>query len=553
MIVTLASTRQRFPMSTDATLRVNVFVASWLTAVMLSSVPAPASGADGLLTTAAEENDTDAVRAMLGKGGDVNQAQADGMTALHWAAYHDNEKLVRLLVQAHANVKAVNAYGVSPLSIGCQNGSAPVVELLLDAGADPQTTLPGGETVLMTASRTGRLAPVARLLARGANVNAREHKGQTALMWAAAEGHLQVVDALLDAGADCETSLPSGFTPLFFAVREGRTETALRLLKAGLDVNAAMQKSGGAPSAARPGRQGPNPLILAVENGHFETALALVKAGADPNAQPAGYGPLHALSWVRKPIRGDGNPPPVGSGQVTSLQFVRELVARGADVNLRLAAGASGFADFTTTQASPLVLAARTGDLPLVSSLLELGANPTITNADNSTALLAAAGIGDLGSGDESAGTEDEAIAMIERLLELGLDVNAVDDNGETAMHGAAYQNWPKLVAFLASKGASVKIWDRTNRWGWTPLMIARGYRKGNFRPDMATIEAIERVMREAGVTPPATSNDVVANQQTWDKKKSDVQKPAKVKADQEKTPKSDDMPRPAVPPEPRR
>lgn len=179
-------------------------------------------------------------------------------------------------------------------------------------------------------------------------------------------------------------------------------------------------------------------------------------------------------------------------------------------MNLRLAAGTSGFADFTTTRSSPLVLAARTGDLPLDTLLLELGAIPTLTNADNSTALLAAAGLGDLGSGDESAGTEDEAIAMIERLLKLGLDVNAVDDNGETAMHGAAYQNWPKLVAFLADKGADVKIWNRRNRWGWTPLLIAQGYRKGNFRPDAATIAAIERVMRAAGVTPPAPGHSPV-------------------------------------------
>ncbi|HND56509.1 MAG TPA: ankyrin repeat domain-containing protein, partial [Pirellulaceae bacterium] len=358
-----------------------------------------------------------------------------------------------------------------------------------------------------------------------------------ALMWAAAEGNLEVVDALLEAGADFTTPLPSGFTPLFFAVREGRTEVALRLLKAGLDVNAPLQRGG--VNAAKPKRGGPNPLILAVENGHFETALALVKAGAEPDAQPAGYGALHAISWVRKPIRGDGNPPPIGSGKVTSLQFVRALVAAGADVNLPLAAGASGFADFTTTGASPLVLAARTGDLPLLSLLLELGADPKRTNADGSTALLAAAGIGDLGSGDESAGTEDEAIATIELLLKLGLDVNVVDANGETAMHGAAYQNWPKLIEYLTKHGADIKVWNRKNRWGWTPLLIAQGYRKGNFRPDVATITTLERIMRAAGVTPPAPGKDVTANQQSWDQKKPEPKKPEGKKPELKK---SDEM-----------
>lgn len=447
------------------------------------------------------------------------------MTALHWAVYHANERMTRLLLKAGADAKATTRYGVAPLSIACQNGDEKAVELLLEAGADPKTTLPEGETALMTASRTGRLGPVTKLLACGVDVNAREHKGQTAIMWAAAEGNLEVVDALLGAGADYATPLQSGFTPLFFAVREGRTDVALRLLKAGLDVNAAMQRGGG-PNAAKPSRRAPNSLLLAVENGHFETALALVKAGANPNAQPAGHGALHAVSWVRKPIRGDGNPPPIGSGSVTALQFVRELVNQGADVNLELASGASGFADFTTTGCTPLVLAARTGDMPLAKLLLELGADPALTNADGSSALLAAAGIGDLGSGDESAGTEDEAIAMVSLLLKAGLDINIVDENGETAMHGAAYQNWPKLIAFLADHGAEVKIWHRKNRWGWTPLLIAQGYRKGNFRPDAATIIALERVMRAAGVTPTAPGKGVIANQQSWDPKKPEPPKP---------------------------
>jgi ankyrin repeat protein len=260
----------------------------------------------------------------------------------------------------------------------------------------------------------------------------------------------------------------------------------------------------------------------------------LLKAGADPNAQPKGYGALHAMSWVRKPIRGDGNPPPIGSGNVSDLEFVRAMVERGADVNLRLADGRSGFADFTTTGSTPFVLAARTGDLPLMRTLLDLEADPAITNADKSTALLAAAGIGDLGSGQQSAGSEEEAIEAARLLLELGADVNAVDENGETAMHGAAYQNWPSMVKFLAKNGADVSVWNRKNGWGWTPLLIAQGYRKGNFRPDVATIEAIERVMRAAGVTPPEPGSDVVANQQSWDKKKS--RKPNKKKP-KKKTP----------------
>ena len=82
-------------------------------------------------------------------------------------------------------------------------------------------------------------------------------------------------------------------------------------------------------------------------------------------------------------------------------------------------------------------------------------------------------------------------------LLDLGAEVNAVDDNRETAMHGAAYQSRSELVQLLASRGADTNVWNRKNKWGWTPLMIAQGHRPGNFRPAPDTIAAIERAMRE--------------------------------------------------------
>ncbi len=486
-------------------------------ALFLLVIDAAADDVPSPLADAAEQNNADAVARLIQQGKAVGQPQADGMTALHWAVYHSNEEMTRRLLAAGAKLAVTNRYGMAPLSIACTNGNQSIVKMLLEGGADPQTTLPGGETALMTASRTGRLGAVKELIARGADVNAKEHNRQTALMWASAEGNLEVVDALLKAGADFRTPLPSGFTPLFFAVREGRTAVVVRLLKEGLDIDAPMQGKGD---------KAPNPLILAVENAHYETALALIQAGADPDAQPKGFGALHAISWVRKPIRGDGNPPPVGSGHVSGLEFVRAMVNHGANVDLRLARGKSGRADFTTTGSTPFVLAARTGDMPLMRTLLDLKANPTITNADRSTALLAACGIGDLGSGQQTAGSEEEAIEAAKLLLELGADVNVVDKNKETVLHGAAYQNWPRMIAFLAEKGADVKTWNRKNRWGWTPLQIARGYRKGNFRPDPATMEAVERAMRAAGVTPPRSEANVVANQQSWDKKKTNEKKP---------------------------
>jgi ankyrin repeat protein len=337
-------------------------------------------------------------------------------------------------------------------------------------------------------------------LERGADVNAREHKGQTALMWAAAEGNLEVVDALLNEGADWRTRLRSGFTAFFFAVREGRTPVVLRLLAAGADVNEIMRaERRGAPTPNKP----TNALLLAVENGHFELALALLKAGADPNAAPAGFTPLHAITWVRKPIRGDGDPPPAGSGNMSSLDIVRALIAHDANINARLEKGESGRGRFTTTGSTPFLLAARTCDVPLMRLLLDLGADKEAANADGCTPLMAAAGVGALGDGDEAAGTEEESVEAVRVLLELGADINAVDQNGETAMHGAAYQSRPKVVQLLQEHQADIKVWDRKNKAGWTPLMISHGHRPGNFRPAPDTIAAVERFMRAQGVNPP--------------------------------------------------
>ena len=238
--------------------------------------------------------------------------------------------------------------------------------------------------------------------------------------------------ALLEAGADFRSPLASGYTPLFFAVREGRTNVARILLEAGADVNEAMQRK---KSSSRSPARGTTPLILAVENGHFELAVALLEAGADPNDQRSGFTALHTLTWVRKANRGDdesGDPVPIGSGNLSSLQLVDKLVDHGADVNARLKRGRSGRGVLSRNGATPFLLAAVTADVPFMKMLIKLGADPRLPNAQHCTPLMAAAGVGCLAT-EEEAGTEDEAIEAVKLALELGNDVNAVDDNGETA------------------------------------------------------------------------------------------------------------------------
>jgi ankyrin repeat protein len=252
-------------------------------------------------------------------------------------------------------------------------------------------------------------------------------------------------------------------------------------------------------------------LILAVENGHFELAVALLEAGADPNDQRSGFTALHTLTWVRKANRGDeesGDPVPIGSGNLSSLQFVEKLVQHGADVNAQLKRGRSGRGILSRKGATPFLLAAVTADVPFMKTLVQLGANPRLPNAEHCTPLMAAAGVGCLAP-EEEAGTEDEAIEAVKLALESGNDVNVVDDNGETAMHGAAYKSFPRIAQLLFDQGAKSEVWNRKNKYGWTPLAIAEGHRLGNFKPSPPTIDAIRKVMLAAGVTPPAGDSPI--------------------------------------------
>jgi ankyrin repeat protein len=464
-------------------------------------VAAPAPLADAM-----EQRNTAEVRKLLSTGADGNAAQVDGTTALHWAVYHDDAETAALLLRAGAKVNALNRYGMPPLAQACINGSAAMGKLLLEAGADTNATLKGGETVLMLAARSGNIEVVKALLARDARPESRERLGQTALMWAAAEGHTAVVRALLEAGADRNITLDSGFNAFLFAVRGGHLDTVRAFLAAGVDGNAMMQPQ------RRPGRTagtrgpGTSPLMLAVQNGHFELAIALVDAGADPNDVRTGFTPLHMIAMVRRPDASDGSDPalPEGAGRLSSPGFVREIVKRGAKVNFRLPKGApkqpASWSSIGSEGATPFLFAADRVDLPLMRLLLTLGADPLLPNVDGTTPLLAAAGVG-TNEPQEEAGEESEAVEAVKLLIGLGADVNTVDKNGDTAMHGAAFNISPLVVKLLAERGADPQIWKNPNKAGGTPLFIAEGYISRLPRPDAPTIEAITKLMDAAGIS----------------------------------------------------
>ena len=239
------------------------------------------------------------------------------------------------LLGAGADVRAANRYGVTPLSIACRTATPPSSRRFLDAGADANASLPGGETMLMTAARTGKVDAVRVLLARGADRACQgTAAGPDGAHVGGGEGHVEVIEELIKAGADFRTPLDSGFTPLMFAVRQGHIGAAKALLKAGADVNEPVQVRANPklPEGERPIRTGTTPLDLAVANGHFELAAELLDAGADPNSNRLGYTALHMIVYVRKPGIGDNDPGPEGSGTMSSLEFAKRLVAKGADV-----------------------------------------------------------------------------------------------------------------------------------------------------------------------------------------------------------------------------
>jgi ankyrin repeat protein len=466
-------------------------------AISLLALGALACAADSPVADAAKRDDRAAVRSLIGAHNDVNAPQIDGTTALHWAADVDDVEMATMLLDAGANAGAVNRYGMTVLVRACVNGDGPMVELLLQHGADPNQALPGGETPLMTASRTGKAAAVRALLAKGALVDAKEVRGQTAIVWAAAEGNVEVARELIQAGANLKIRLNSGMTPLLLAVREGKIEMVRLLLRSGADVNETLQiPQGGRPGGPKPGRAGQSALHIAVENAHYELASFLLDSGADPNAGGPGYTALHAIPSVRKPGGGDNDPAPDPSGDMTSLELIRKLVAKGANINARMTKKINfGLTSLNNTGATPFCLAALTADAGLMRFFASLGADPNIPTTDGATPLIVAAGLGTRSPG-EDAGTDSEVVEAIAAAIELGNDPNVVDKNGETAMHGAAYKNVAGAVRYLASHGANPEVWNQPNKHGWTPLTIAQGYRFGNFKPSPPTVEALLDVMK---------------------------------------------------------
>ena len=281
-------------------------------------------------------------------------------------------------------------------------------------------------------------------------------------------------------------------------------DVARALLDAGADANESLERAG------RPGRgggaggqssRGASALLLALGSNHYELAAYLLDRGADPNSANEGWTALHQITWMRRPSQ-TSSAAPYGSGKMDSLELVRRLAARGANLNARMTRRApTGTTDFNMVGATPLMMAARAADAPLMRLLATLGADPLVVNEDNTTVLMAAAGVGTHSPG-EDAGTDSEGFEAVKVAVELGIDVNAVNKDGDTAMHGAAYKQFPSVVKYLAAHGANIDVWNRKNSQGWTPLRIAVGVHRGmHFRGSPPTADAFREVMTAANVS----------------------------------------------------
>jgi ankyrin repeat protein len=361
--------------------------------------------------------------------------------------------------------------------------------------------------VLLSAARTGSPKAIEVLAKAGADVEAREgFYGETPLIWAASENHADAVKALLVNGADPNASSAlqtfekrrlsqnllslGAWTPLFYTARENALEAGKALIEGGADLNVADP-------------DGTTALVIAIINAHYEFAAMLLDAGADPNiVDTSGMGALYATVDMNRLAIGHGRPNPKPVGLVTAPDIVRKLLERGAQPNVMLTKPIiqrqHTFGDFSLPEgATPLLRAAKSGDIELVKMLVAAGADPKQTMPNGANALMYAAGLG-WRNGSPIApsfdqGPDEEAIETIAFLIEQGLDLNAQDKDGNTALHAAINGRASEAIIKYLVNDAKADLLVR-NAKGQTALGAAMAKREG---------QAMVDLMQSLGATDP--------------------------------------------------
>lgn len=504
--------------------------------LLLCTLPELAT-ANAALSRAAEKGMLDEVQNLLKQGIEVNSRLNDGTTALHWAVLRDQHDVVDLLLDAGADPVALNRNGISPLFLAVQNGNEKIVSLLLSAGGDPNTLSENGETILMSAAHTGKPEVVSLLLASGALIDARDPEfQQTALMIAVRERHTEVVDMLIHHGANVDAMtrvgqetayLPpckgtgcgsegvginrsgvphrgerfekkGGMTPLLYSARDGITESARLLLENGADLELSEAN-------------GITPLLMALLNNQLEVAYLLIEYGAQVNVDDFyGRSPLFAaVDYRNLDMNSDREDDPQDNyiDREPILAMIRHLIESGADVNARTKEwppekkwlySLNDVSWVDMTGQTPFIRASHAGDIPVMTLLLEHGADPHITTYEGTTALMAAAGINWTVAQTYTV-SDDATLEAVKMNVALGADVNATNSMGLTALLGAANRGANHIIPYLAEQGAQLDVEDAVGRtalrWAEGVFLAAVGAEQ---KPE--TIALLKELMDAAGI-----------------------------------------------------
>jgi ankyrin repeat protein len=520
--------------------RVGIGLAYLTAACLLAAAESSAAaGRDTRLADAAMRQDAAAVRTLIGQKVDVNAPGEDGTPALHWAVRVDDVATAKVLLGAGAQASLPNRYGLTPVAIAAANGNAAMISVLLDAGGDANAPDPAGETPLMNAVRVGSLDAVTLLLARGSTIDATDPTfQQTALMVAVRENHPDIVKLLLARGASVHARtrvgrapqwilpnsvpgfghgigivrgglpprgsrapVPGGMTPLLYAARDGRMDTVRMLLDAGANIE------------DRDANE-ITPLLIAITNNHPEVARFLIERGADIKAMDwYGRTPLWAAIETRN--MDVDNATFVNSiDRAPYLDLIQVLLERGASPNVRMKevppirreflriTGSLAWVDFTGQ--TPFLTAALAGDVTVMKLLLKHGADPQIPTYGGTTALMAAAGVNWVFDQTFDEG-QPALLEAVKLCVELGLDINAVNSMGLTALHGAANRGSDEIIRYLVQQGARIDVADAEGR---TPLTWAEGVFLATHpaRPKSTSIE----LLKQLGSTAPVPDRPAV-------------------------------------------